>query len=150
LPSTALRPATLTATYAIGITASFWFIERIWAVRWPCSRPIHGLDALRGIAAMCVVGLHARAIFPMITRLCLARATSAVDFFLMLSGYLMARITEPALPPGSRQRKVPRRRGTSGSGRPWRSAADRDSLSVGGGPRAIRCGSRRHWEQTWR
>lgn len=25
----ALRPATLTATYAIGITASFWFIERI-------------------------------------------------------------------------------------------------------------------------
>ena len=24
-----LRPATLTATYAIGITASFWFIERL-------------------------------------------------------------------------------------------------------------------------
>ena len=25
----ALRPATMTATYAIGITASFWFIERV-------------------------------------------------------------------------------------------------------------------------
>jgi hypothetical protein len=26
-----LRPATVTATYAIGTIASFWFIERIWA-----------------------------------------------------------------------------------------------------------------------
>ena len=29
LKPTALRPATLAATYLIGITASFWFIERV-------------------------------------------------------------------------------------------------------------------------
>ncbi|HPZ46915.1 MAG TPA: acyltransferase [Novosphingobium sp.] len=57
---------------------------------------LHGLDALRGIAALCVVGLHARAIFPYFPDV-LGKGYLGVDFFLMLSGYLMARITEPRL-----------------------------------------------------
>lgn len=60
---------------------------------------LNGLDALRGIAALCVVGLHARAIFPHYPDW-LGKGYLAVDFFLMLSGYLMARITEPRLAQG--------------------------------------------------
>lgn len=60
---------------------------------------LNGLDALRGIAALCVVGLHARAIFPHYPDW-LGKGYLAVDFFLMLSGYLMARITEPKLAQG--------------------------------------------------
>jgi len=60
---------------------------------------LHGLDALRGIAALCVVGLHARAIFPHYPDW-LGKGYLGVDFFLMLSGYLMARITEPRLAAG--------------------------------------------------
>lgn len=59
-----------------------------------------GLDALRAIAALCVVGLHANAIFPHRIPPVLAKGYLAVDFFLMLSGYLMARITEPRLAGG--------------------------------------------------
>ena len=60
---------------------------------------LHGLDALRGIAALCVVGLHAHAIFPHFPDV-LGKGYLGVDFFLMLSGYLMARITEPRLAGG--------------------------------------------------
>lgn len=60
---------------------------------------LHGLDALRGIAALCVVGLHAHAIFPYFPDV-LGKGYLGVDFFLMLSGYLMARITEPRLAAG--------------------------------------------------
>ena len=58
-----------------------------------------GLDALRGIAALCVVGLHSHAIFPYFPDV-LGKGYLGVDFFLMLSGYLMARITEPRLAAG--------------------------------------------------
>lgn len=60
---------------------------------------LHGLDALRGIAALLVVGLHAQAVFHF-PHSWFSRGYLAVDFFLMLSGYLMARITEPRLQRG--------------------------------------------------
>lgn len=55
----------------------------------PASR-LHGLDALRGIAALCVLGLHVHAIYGGFPDL-FGRAYLAVDFFFMLSGFLMAR-----------------------------------------------------------
>jgi peptidoglycan/LPS O-acetylase OafA/YrhL len=55
----------------------------------PATR-LHGLDALRGIAALCVLGLHVHAIYGGFPDL-FGKAYLAVDFFFMLSGYLMAR-----------------------------------------------------------
>ncbi|MDE2435395.1 MAG: acyltransferase [Sphingomonadales bacterium] len=51
---------------------------------------LYGLDALRGIAAICVLGLHVHAIYGGFPDL-FGKAYLAVDFFFMLSGYLMAR-----------------------------------------------------------
>jgi peptidoglycan/LPS O-acetylase OafA/YrhL len=59
---------------------------------------LHGLDALRGIAALCVVGLHTNAVFGGFGWL--SKGYLGVDFFLMLSGFLMTRITEPRLVTG--------------------------------------------------
>jgi peptidoglycan/LPS O-acetylase OafA/YrhL len=61
---------------------------------------LYGLDALRGIAALCVVALHSGAIFRDVPPW-FAKGYLAVDFFLMLSGYLMARITEPRIAAGA-------------------------------------------------
>lgn len=61
---------------------------------------LFGLDALRGIAALCVVGLHTQAVFGNFSPW-FAKGYLAVDFFLMLSGYLMARITEPRIAAGA-------------------------------------------------
>jgi peptidoglycan/LPS O-acetylase OafA/YrhL len=61
---------------------------------------LHGLDALRGIAALCVVGLHAGAVFGEVPPW-FSKGYLAVDFFLMLSGYLMARIAEPRIVAGA-------------------------------------------------
>jgi peptidoglycan/LPS O-acetylase OafA/YrhL len=61
---------------------------------------LHGLDALRGIAALCVVGLHTQAVFGGFSAV-FAKGYLAVDFFLMLSGYLMARITELRMAAGA-------------------------------------------------
>jgi peptidoglycan/LPS O-acetylase OafA/YrhL len=58
-----------------------------------------GLDALRGIAALCVVGLHTQAVFGSFPPW-FAKGYLAVDFFLMLSGYLMARVSEPRIAAG--------------------------------------------------
>lgn len=60
---------------------------------------LHGLDALRGIAALCVVGLHTAAIYRELPPW-FAKGYLGVDFFLMLSGYLMARISEPRIAAG--------------------------------------------------
>lgn len=57
-----------------------------------------GLDALRGIAALLVMGLHANAVFHGLEPF--SKGYLGVDFFLMLSGFLMARITEPRLAAG--------------------------------------------------
>lgn len=62
---------------------------------------LHGLDALRGIAALCVVMLHANAIYGLAVPGWFYRGYLGVDFFLMLSGYLMARITEPRIAAGA-------------------------------------------------
>ncbi len=62
---------------------------------------LHGLDALRGIAALCVVGLHAQAVFGGYPGW-FAKGYLAVDFFLMLSGFMMARVCEPRLAAGLR------------------------------------------------
>ncbi len=59
---------------------------------------LHGLDALRGIAALCVVGLHTGAVFGGFPYF--GKGYLAVDFFLMLSGFMMARVTEPRLAAG--------------------------------------------------
>lgn len=61
---------------------------------------LQGLDALRGIAALCVVMLHANAVFRQVPPW-FAFGYLGVDFFLMLSGYLMARFTEPRLAAGA-------------------------------------------------
>ncbi len=58
-----------------------------------------GLDAMRGIAALCVVGLHAHAVFGGFPEW-FAKGYLAVDFFFMLSGYVMARTYEPRLAQG--------------------------------------------------
>jgi peptidoglycan/LPS O-acetylase OafA/YrhL len=58
-----------------------------------------GLDLLRGIAALCVLGLHLQAInvdHPKI----FGKGYLAVDLFFMLSGYVMARTYEPRLARG--------------------------------------------------
>jgi peptidoglycan/LPS O-acetylase OafA/YrhL len=60
---------------------------------------LYGLDALRGIAALCVVAFHAHGVFGGFPHL-FAKGYLAVDFFLMLSGYLMARTSEPRLATG--------------------------------------------------
>lgn len=53
-----------------------------------------GLDLLRGVAALCVVGLHLEWIYGLQPRY-FAQAYLAVDLFFMLSGYVMARTYEP-------------------------------------------------------
>jgi peptidoglycan/LPS O-acetylase OafA/YrhL len=60
---------------------------------------LHGLDALRGIAALCVLGVHAQGVFGGYPGW-FSKGYLAVDFFLMLSGYLMARTSEPRLAAG--------------------------------------------------
>jgi peptidoglycan/LPS O-acetylase OafA/YrhL len=59
---------------------------------------LEGLDALRGIAALCVLVYH-------ITESLESSAYLAVDFFFMLSGYVMARTYEPRLATGLPARK---------------------------------------------
>lgn len=63
------------------------------------SERLHGLDALRGIAALAVVIMHAHVLMPEFPDL-FPRAYLAVDFFFMLSGYVMARTYEPRLRAG--------------------------------------------------
>ena len=62
------------------------------------SARLPGLEALRCVAAVCVLLLHTRAVYggtPVF-----ARGYLGVDFFLMLSGFLMARVQEPRLDAG--------------------------------------------------
>lgn len=60
---------------------------------------LYGLDALRGIAALAVVIMHAHVLMPEFPDL-FPRGYLAVDFFFMLSGYVMARTYEPRLAAG--------------------------------------------------
>ena len=57
-----------------------------------------GLEALRCVAAFSVLLLHTRAVFG--GQFVFGRGYLGVDFFLMLSGYLMARVQEPRLAAG--------------------------------------------------
>lgn len=66
----------------------------------PQGNRLPGLEALRCVAAFCVLLLHARAVFG--GRFIFGRGYLGVDFFLMLSGYLMARVQEPRLAQGLR------------------------------------------------
>ena len=52
-----------------------------------------GLDGLRAVAAMCVVVMHVGAIWPNAPRI-IGTAYLAVDFFFLLSGFVMARTYE--------------------------------------------------------
>lgn len=64
----------------------------------PSSTRLPGLEALRSVAAICVLLLHARAVYggtPVF-----GRGYLGVDFFLMLSGFLMTRVQEPRLAAG--------------------------------------------------
>ncbi len=58
-----------------------------------------GLDALRGIAAFCVVLFHVRTVFETAPQYS-PRAYLAVDFFFVLSGFVMARAYETKLRAG--------------------------------------------------
>ena len=64
----------------------------------PAGGRLPGLEALRCVAAFCVLLLHARAVFG--GAFIFGRGYLGVDFFLMLSGYLMARVQEPRLAAG--------------------------------------------------
>lgn len=64
----------------------------------PATARLAGIDALRGIAALLVTGLHARAVFG--GAFWFGKGYLAVDFFLILSGFLMVRTTEPRLAAG--------------------------------------------------
>jgi peptidoglycan/LPS O-acetylase OafA/YrhL len=63
------------------------------------STRLPGLDLLRGIAALCVLGLHVEWIYNLSPRL-FAKSYLAVDLFFMLSGYVMARTYEPRMARG--------------------------------------------------
>ena len=63
------------------------------------SSRLYGLDALRGIAALCVLALHVHAVFGGYPGW-FGKGYLAVDFFFMLSGYVMARTYEPRLAQG--------------------------------------------------
>lgn len=60
---------------------------------------LHGLDALRGVAALSVVLLHLTAVYQELPGL-VSSAYLAVDFFFMLSGLVMARTFEPRMRAG--------------------------------------------------
>lgn len=62
---------------------------------------IHGLDAMRGIAALGVFGFHLNAVFPG-SATWTGKGYLAVDFFMMLSGYVMARTYEARMQGGLR------------------------------------------------
>ncbi len=55
---------------------------------------LYGLDTLRGIAALAVVIMHTHVLFPAFSDI-FPRGYLAVDFFFLLSGYVMARTYEP-------------------------------------------------------
>jgi peptidoglycan/LPS O-acetylase OafA/YrhL len=59
-----------------------------------------GLEAQRAIAALLVVGLHVQAVFGIWLPGWFSKGYLAVDFFLMLSGFLMMRHTGPKLTAG--------------------------------------------------
>lgn len=60
---------------------------------------LHGLDLLRGIAALCVLGFHLNQIFPGSAGL-FRRAYLSVDFFFMLSGFVLTRTYQQRLTAG--------------------------------------------------
>jgi peptidoglycan/LPS O-acetylase OafA/YrhL len=60
---------------------------------------LHGLDAMRGIAALGVFAFHLNVIFPG-TAVWSGKGYLAVDFFMMLSGYVMARTYEARMAGG--------------------------------------------------
>ena len=62
------------------------------------SQRLPGLEVLRCVAAICVLLLHTRAVYG--GRFIFGRGYLGVDFFLMLSGYLMARTQETRLVEG--------------------------------------------------
>jgi peptidoglycan/LPS O-acetylase OafA/YrhL len=63
------------------------------------SKRIHGLDGLRGLAALSVVGYHAHTAFAAFPAWW-SKGYLAVDFFMMLSGYVMARTYEERMREG--------------------------------------------------
>jgi peptidoglycan/LPS O-acetylase OafA/YrhL len=58
-----------------------------------------GLDMLRGIAALCVLGLHLHSVHRGLPNV-FGKGYLAVDLFFMLSGYVMARTYDPRLERG--------------------------------------------------
>ena len=66
-----------------------------------------GLDQLRGIAAICVVLTHLVHFQPGLVRF--GNAYLAVDFFFVLSGYVMARAFEPAMRDGMERKGMGRK-----------------------------------------
>jgi peptidoglycan/LPS O-acetylase OafA/YrhL len=65
----------------------------------PLRTRLPGLDILRGIAALCVLGLHTRAIYGDHGWI-FGKGYLAVDLFFMLSGYVMARTYDPRFAAG--------------------------------------------------
>lgn len=67
----------------------------------PADAPVRlaGLDGLRAVAALCVVVMHVGAIWPNAPRI-IGAAYLSVDFFFLLSGFVMARTYEERLRDG--------------------------------------------------
>ena len=65
----------------------------------PTENRLPGLDALRGIAAVCVMVMHLSAMYTGVVQR-MAPAYLAVDFFFLLSGFVMARTYEDRLRAG--------------------------------------------------
>lgn len=63
------------------------------------TRRLHGLDAMRGLAALAVVGFHAHDTFDAFPAWW-SKGYLAVDFFMVLSGYVMARTYEARMAGG--------------------------------------------------
>ncbi|MBB3954723.1 acyltransferase family protein [Novosphingobium sediminicola] len=74
----------------------------------PSIKRLPGLELLRLVAASCVLLLHVRAVFG--GQRVFGLGYLGVDFFLMLSGFLMARVQEPRLDHGAAPWSFLRRR----------------------------------------
>ena len=96
-----LNPEPALPGTSASLTAPADLFERPSGVGKPAEAPVRlaGLDGLRAVAALCVVVMHVGAIWPNAPRI-IGAAYLSVDFFFLLSGFVMARTYEARLRDG--------------------------------------------------